>query len=241
LALDETLPEAHVSLAIAKLKYDWDWTGVEAELKRAIELNPNYASAHLWSAWFFADMGRFDQAKVEVARARELDPLSLFMRTYSFLPLYFARRYDQAAQQLQEIVLTDSNYYFVHAYLGLVYEQQGKLAEAVAEFQRATALDDSPEPRAQLAHAYALAGRKAEARKLLAELMERAKHQYLSPYNIATIYVALGDYPRALHSLEDALDDRSECCPDLNVDPKLDPLRSNPRFQDLLRRMNFPP
>jgi tetratricopeptide (TPR) repeat protein len=186
-------------------------------------------------------MGRFDQAKVEVARARELDPLSLFMRTYSFLPLYMARRYDEAAQQLQEIVLTDSNYYFVHAYLGLVYEQQGKLAEAVAEFQRATALDDSPEPRAQLAHAYALAGRKAEARKLLAELMERAKHQYLSPYNIATIYVALGDYPRALQSLEDALDDRSESCPDLNVDPRLDPLRSNPRFQNLLRRMNFPP
>jgi len=129
----------------------------------------------------------------------------------------------------------------VHAYLAMVYEQQGKLSEAVAEYQRATTLDNSPEPRAQLAHAYALAGRKSEARKLLAELMGRAKHQYLSPYDIALIYVGLGDYPRALQSLEDALADRSEGCPYLKVDPRLDPLRADPRFQDLLRRMNFPP
>jgi TolB-like protein/Tfp pilus assembly protein PilF len=241
LALDETLAEAHVSLAVTKLVYDWDWAGVEAELKRAIELNPNYAPAHLWYGWFLAAVGRFEEAKAELARAHELDPLSLFVRVYGFVPVYFARRYDEAAQQLQEIALTDPNYYMVYAYLGLVDEQQGKFSEAVAEFQRATALDNSLEPRAQLAHAYALAGRKSEARKLLAELMERAKHQYLSPYNIALIYVGLGDYPRALQSLEDALEDRSEGCPYLKVDPRLDPLRTDPRFQDLLRRMNFPP
>jgi serine/threonine protein kinase/TolB-like protein/Tfp pilus assembly protein PilF len=241
LALDETLAEAHVSLAMAKLKYDYDYPGAEIELRRAIELNPNYAPAHLEYGFFLAVLGRFEEAKAEVARARELDPLSLFIRTYGFLPVYFARRYEEAAKQLQDIALTDPNYYFVHAYLGLVYEQQGKLSEAVAEFERATALDDSPEPRAQLAHAYALAGRKAEARKLLAELLERIKHQYLSPYNIATIYVALGDYPRALQSLEDALEDRSEWCPYLKVDPRLDPLRADPHFQNLLRRMNYPP
>jgi TolB-like protein/Tfp pilus assembly protein PilF/tRNA A-37 threonylcarbamoyl transferase component Bud32 len=241
LALDETLAEAHVSLAIAKLLYDYDYPGAETELRRAIELNPNYAWAHLWYGWLLAQLERFEEAMAEVARAHELDPLSLNIRIYGFLPVYFARRYDEAAKQLQEIVLTDPNYYLVHAYVGLVYEQQDKLSEAVAEFQRATALDNSPEPRAQLAHAYALAGRKFEARKLLAELMERAKHQYLSPYNIALIYVGLGDYPRALQSLENALEDRSEWCPFLKVDPRLDPLRSTPRFQNLLRRMNLPP
>jgi TolB-like protein/thioredoxin-like negative regulator of GroEL len=241
LAIDETLAEAHVSLGITKLSYDYDYPGAETELRRAIELNPNYAWAHLSYGFVLTVLERFEEAKAKVARARELDPLSLNIRTYVFLPVYFARRYDEAAQQLQEIALTDPNYYMVHAYLGLVYEQQGKLSEAVAEFERATALDDSPEPRAQLAHAYALAGRKSEARKLLAELMERAKHQYLSPYNLALIYVGLGDHPRALRSLEDALIDRSEWCPYLKVDPRLDPLRSTPRFQDLLRRMNFPP
>ena len=241
LALDETLAEAHVSLAMAKLSYDYDYPGAETELRRAIELNPNYAPAHLAYGWFLAGMERFEEAKAQVSRAHELDPLSLYIRTYGILPaVYFARQYDEAAKQLQEIVLTDPNYFFVHAYLGLVYEQQGKLSEAVAEFQRATALDDSPEPRAQLAHAYALAGRKSEARKLLAELRERPKHQYLSPYNIALIYVGLGDYPRALQSLENALEDRSEWCPFLKVDPRLDPLRSSPRFQNLLRRMNLP-
>jgi serine/threonine protein kinase/TolB-like protein/Tfp pilus assembly protein PilF len=242
LALDETLAEAHVSLAIAKLLYDYDYPGAGTELRRAIELNPNYAWAHLWYGVFLTGLERFEEAKAEVARARELDPLSLNIRMYGIFTVYLARRYDEAAQQLQEIVLTDApNYYFVHAYLGLVYEQQGKLSEAVAEFQRATALDNSLEPRAQLAHAYALAGRKSEARKLLAELMERAKHQYLSPYDIALIYVGLGDYPRALQSLENALQDGSEWCSWLKVDPRVDPLHSNPRFQELLRRMNFPP
>jgi TolB-like protein/DNA-binding winged helix-turn-helix (wHTH) protein/Tfp pilus assembly protein PilF len=241
LALDETLAEAHVSLAISKASYDYDYRGAEVELRRAIELNPNCAPAHLWYGWLLAQSERFEEAKIEVARAHVLDPLSLNIRVYGFLTVYFARRYDEAVKELQEILLTDPNYYFVHAYLGLVYEQQGKLSEAVAEFQRATALDGSPEPRAQLAHAYALAGRKPEARKLLAELMERARHQYLSPYNIALIYVGLGDYPRALKSLEDALEDRSEWCIWLKVDPRLDPVRSTPRFQDLLRHMNFPP
>ena len=241
LALDETLAEAHVSRAWAKLSYDYDYAGAEAERRRAIERNPNYAPAHICYGFVLTVLERFEQATAEVARARELDPLSLPTRIYGFLPVYFARRNDEAANRLQEIVLTDPNYYFVHAYLGLVYEQQGKLPEAVAELQRATALDDSLEPRAQLAHAYALAGRKSEARKLLAELMGRARHQYLSPYDIALIYVSLGDYPRALQSLEDAFEDRSEWCPFLKVDPRLDPLRSDPRFKDLLRRMNFPP
>jgi TolB-like protein/Tfp pilus assembly protein PilF len=241
LALDDTLAEAHVSLAITKLVHDYDYPGAETELRRAIELNANYAPAHLWYGFVLTVLERFEEAKAEVARARELDPLSLHIRIYGFLTVYFARRYDEAAQQLQEIALTDPNYYMVHAYLGLVDEQQGKFSEAVTEFQRATALDDSAEPRAQLAHAYALAGRKSEARKLLTELIARPKHQFLSPYNVALIYVALGDYPRALQSLEDALADRSEWCPYLKVDPRLDPLHSTPRFQNLLRRMNFPP
>ena len=240
LALDETLAEAHVSLAKSKSSFDYDYAGAEAEFKRAIELNPNSASAHLMYGWLLAQSERFDEAKIEVARARVLDPLSLNIRVYGFLPIYFARRYDDVLREMQEILLTDPNYYFVHAYLGMVYEQQGKLAEAVDEFERATAQDDSAEPRAQLAHAYALAGRKDEARKLLAELLERAKHQYLSPYNIALIYVALGDQPHALKSLADAVEDRSEWCIWLKVDPRLDPLRSTPRFQELLRRMNFP-
>ena len=241
LALDEALAEAHVSLAITKLTYDYDYPGAETELRRAIELNPNCASAYLWYGWFLTVLGRFEEAKVKLARAQELDPLSLNIKIYVILPIYFARRYDEAAEQLQEIALTDPNYYFVHAYLGLVYEGQGEYSKAVAEFQRAVALDDSAEPRAQLAHAYALGGRKSEARKLLAELMERAKHQYLSPYDIALIHVGLGDYPRALQWLENAVEDRSEGCIWLKVDSRLDPLRSTPRFQDLLRRMNFPP
>jgi TolB-like protein/Tfp pilus assembly protein PilF len=128
LAIDETLAEAHVSLGITKLSYDYDYPGAETELRRAIELNPNYAWAHLSYGFVLTVLERFEEAKAKVARARELDPLSLNIRTYVFLPVYFARRYDEAAQQLQEIALTDPNYYMVHAYLGLVYEQQGKLS-----------------------------------------------------------------------------------------------------------------
>ena len=241
LALDESLAEAHVSLAWALMDYDRNFTGAEQHLRRAITLDANSANAHLTYSFLLVDLGRFDEAKAEVGRARELDPLSEYVTVYGSLPLYLARRYDEAAKNWEGCAVEHPDYYLVHAFLGLVYEQQRRLPQAVAEFERAAALEkDSSEPKAQLAHAYALSGRSREARKLLAELTEFAAHRYLSPYNIALIYLGLGDHAHALQALEESFEDRSEWCLYLKVDPRLDPLRSDPRFKDLLRRMKFP-
>jgi len=242
LELDETSAEAHTSLAFVKHRYEWDWLGAEREFKRAIELNPNYATAHHWYSDYLEQMGRHDEAITEIKRAQQLDPLSLIINAVVGRRFRSARRYDEAVEQLRKTLEMDPNFAVAHWLLGDAYEQKGKYESAIAEYQKGrSASGGSVYLVAALGHVYAAAGNRREALKILGELKELSKRTYVSPLSIGSIYNALGDKDQALEWLEKAYQDRAAGMTDLKLDPMPDPLRSDPRFQNLLRRMNFPP
>jgi len=241
LQLDDTLAEAHASLATVHWWFDWDWRAAEIEFKRAIQLNPNDARAHQFYGWFLLTLGQYDAGIAENKRAQQLDPLSVETNALLGQTLCFARRYDEAIQQLRSTIDMDANYWLAHSVLGRSYEQQGKLTEAIAEFQRAFELEkDVPENYAMLAHGYALAGRTSEAGKLLEQMQEMSTRRHVPPYNIAVVYAGLGDKNQAFAWLERAYADRSFYLTWLKYDPQLDSLRSDPRFADLMRRVGLP-
>jgi TolB-like protein/Flp pilus assembly protein TadD len=242
LEIDEGLAEAHVPLAVARGEYDWDWVGAEKELKRAIELNPSYANAHQWYAEHLSQMGRHNEAIAEIKRAQELDPLSVIINAAGGALFYCARRNNEAIAQCRRTLELNAGFYPAHLYLGRAYEQEKLYDEAISEYQKAMALDPgSVRVAIALAHGYAAAGRRTEALKVISSLRELSKQRHVSPYGIAQAYTALGDFDQAFAWLEKAYQDRWGQLAWLKVDPGDDPLRSDPRFQDLLRRMNFPP
>ncbi len=241
LQIDESLAEAHTSLNYALWNYDWDWAGAERETKRSLELNPNYATTHHWYALFLAVMGRNEEAVREVKRALEIDSLSLVINTKLGIVYYYGRRYDLAIDQLRKTIELDPRFPLAHLYLGLCYEQLGKFQEAIAEFQRDSQLDENPWGSASLIHAYGRSGRRLEAQKELEKLLEAAKTKFVSPYFLATAYAGLGDKDKAFEWLETAYRERADWLAYLKVDPEMDRLRPDPRFQDLLRRVGLPP
>jgi TolB-like protein/Tfp pilus assembly protein PilF len=242
LEMDETLAEPHASLGDARYVYDWDWVGAEKEYKRAIELNPGYATAHQWYAEYLSRMGRHNEAIAELRRAQELDPLSLMINAIGGSIFFFARRYDEAIAQCRRTLELNAGFYPAHFNLGAAYEQEKLYDEAISEYQKAKALEEgNPMLAAYLAHGYAAAGKRTEALKIVSQLRELSKQRYVSPYRVAQVYAALGDLDQACAWLEKAYDDRSYDLTAAKVDPMIDRLRSDPRFQDLLRRMNFPP
>jgi tetratricopeptide (TPR) repeat protein len=241
LEMNSTLAEAHAALGVVKAFYEWDWRGAEVEFKRALEFDPAWAGAQGWYGAYLALMGRLDESKAELERARRLDPLSLSINSTMGLPLYLAGQYDQVIDQMRKTLELDPNFYMAHISLGLVYESKGEPDSAIAEFQKARQLDDSPEILAYLGRTYALAGRRREAEKVIAELQEISKKRYVSPYDIAIIYAGLGQKDQALEWLRKAYESRAEGMCNLKTDPRLNDLRSDPRFQELLRLMNFPP
>ena len=242
LELDDTLAEAHASLAVVNAFYDWDWAAAESEFKRSIELKPNYALAHEYYGWYLAMIGRTNEGIAESERSVELDPLSPEANSYLGYVLWVAHRDSQAIEQLRKTTDLDPNYWFAYEVLGLAYERQGQFPEAIAEVQKAVRLAGTiAEPTFGLARVYAVSGNRAEAQKLLDTLKERSKETYVPAYAIALIHAGLGEKDQALASLERACQERSWYMIFLKVDPRLDSLRSDPRFQDLLRRMNFPP
>ncbi|MBZ5537091.1 MAG: protein kinase [Acidobacteriia bacterium] len=240
LEIDNALSEAHTSRAIVSYWYDYDWAAAERELKRALELNPNDASAHQFYGSFLAWTGRVDEGMREAKRAIELDPLSPQVNTYLGVNLFFARRYDEAAQQLQEVIRANPNYWWAHVFLGRCFAQSGRLPEAIAEFKRTKLIEDAiPEIDATLGHAYALSGMRSEAEQVLEELKQRSTRSYVSPYSIAIIYAGLGEKDEAFLWLEKAFEERPFYLVWLEVDPNLDNLRSDPRFAALKRRVGF--
>jgi TolB-like protein/Flp pilus assembly protein TadD len=241
LAFDETLAEAHAALAYVKNTYDWDWPGAEREFKRAIKLNPNYATAHFWYAIHLQAMGRLDEAIAEAKLAQEADPVSPIIGLLAGRTLYVARRYDQAIEQLHKTLEMDPHFPRAHWWLAKAYEQVGRHEEAVAESQKAVSLSaGEPTYFGQLGHAYAVSGKKAEAQKVVAELKDLSKRRYVAPFDIALVYMGLGDKSRALEWLEKAYEDHSDWLAWIKVWPQFDSLRSEPRFQDLLRRLGLP-
>jgi serine/threonine protein kinase/tetratricopeptide (TPR) repeat protein len=241
LKIDDTLAEAHASLA-GVLDSTQDSSGAERELKRAIELNPNYATAHHWYGNFLQERGRFDEALVEVKRAQELDPLSLIIRVDVGDTLYLARRYDQAIEQFRRTLELDPNFYRAHLDLGQAYLQKKMYEEAIAETQKAIDLSGrSSWALASLGHIYAAAGRRSEAQKVLEELTQRAKQDYVPPYFIALVYTGLDEKDRAFELLDKAHEERGLWIGmGFPYDPMLDNLRGDPRFQDLARRAGPP-
>jgi TolB-like protein/DNA-binding winged helix-turn-helix (wHTH) protein/Tfp pilus assembly protein PilF len=237
LEIDDSLAEAHTALGFARYQYDWDWAGAEHEFQRAIELKPNYATAHQWYAEMLAANGRFDESLAQVRTARDLDPLSL--ATYSNVGrlLYLARQYDQAIAELRNTTELFPNAAYPRIYLGLAYEQKQMNTEASAEFEKASSLLGS-KYSIGLAHIAAVAGRRQNAEEILRRLDGQAGSG--DPFLLAGAWAALGDRSKAFASLEQAYQQRSFLICFIKIFPWMDPLRQDPRFTRLLRRMGLP-
>jgi DNA-binding winged helix-turn-helix (wHTH) protein/TolB-like protein/Tfp pilus assembly protein PilF len=241
LAIDNALAEAHASLAHVLMNYDWNWPEAEKEFKLSIELNADYATAHQWyGVHYLTATGRPEEALQEMKRALELEPTSLVMNSFMGAALFFAARYDEAIEQCRRTIEMDPNFAVAHWYLGLAYEQKELFDDAIAEFQKATTLSGgSPLMQASLGHAFAKANRKHEATKILDELKELSKQRYVSSYEVAAIYVALGDNEQAFQLLERAYNEHSFHLVYLKAWPQFSVVRADPRFQDLVQRLGL--
>jgi len=239
LQLDDTLAEAHTTLALAIWLYDFDSAQAIREFQRAIELNPNYAIAHQqYGNNTLAALGRFDDAIVEGKRAVELDPLSLVINTDLGSDYYYARRYDEAIAQLRKTLEMDPGFYIAHLVLGQVLDAKGARDAAIVECQKARGLNDDPSVLGVLARAYGLSGNKMEAEKILDQLKKLSQERYVSAYSFALVYLGLGDKEEALRWLEQSYQDRAGSdIGFIRVDPLLDPLRGDPRFEALAEKI----
>ena len=241
LEIDDTLAEAHNSLAFIKENYDWDWKEAEREYKRAIELNPSYATAHQWYAGFLGAMGRHDESIAENKRAQELDPLSPIIGTDLGTNFCSARQYDKAIEELHKVLEMDPNYIVAHIFLGVAYAGKEMYNEAISELKKASDLSGGDESliKVFLGVIYSLSGRKDEAEKVLEEMIELSKQRFISPYFIAIINAGLGQNDEVFKWLEKAYEERDHWMPSLKVFPVLDSVRSDPRFKALLVKMNL--
>jgi TolB-like protein/DNA-binding winged helix-turn-helix (wHTH) protein/Flp pilus assembly protein TadD len=240
LELDDTIGEAHDTLGILNWRYKWDLKAAERELNQAIALAPSYSCAHEDRAGFLSFMGRRAEALAEVAKSSEMDPGPSSAMTESGA-YYQLRDYNALLESSRRGVVSNPNEWVEHEFLAVGYEGTGKLLEATAEYQKAVEMSGGDQDAlAALAHAYALIGRRPEAEKILRGLQEKSKHVYVSPYIIATIYAGLGDKDMAFQFLEKAYRERSlEIGWHLKADLRIDNLRSDPRFHDLLRRVGL--
>jgi tetratricopeptide (TPR) repeat protein len=239
LALDDTLAEPHTVLGFIKWAYDADWGEAEREFKRAIELNRNHELSHDRYSVMLSQMGRFEEAFAEIKIAQELDPFSLLINMRIAMFLYRARQYDRALEQCRKTLELDGNYPRVHWVLALIYEQKGMNNEAIAEIQRViTVLGRTDDNLAQLGCAYALAGNRREAIKILNEMKELSKERYVNPESIALVHASLGEKDQAFEWLDKSFE-QGDSHNGLKVDPQWDSLRSDPRFQQLLRRVGL--
>jgi TolB-like protein/Tfp pilus assembly protein PilF/class 3 adenylate cyclase len=239
LNLDDTLPEAHASWARILSGYDFAFEQAIAEFERAIKLNPNYATARHWlSNTALVARGDFDRAIVEGKRSVELDPLSMINNADLGNTYFFSRRYDEAVSALKKAIEIDPRSHLAHYYLGEVLQQKGQAAEAIAEYKKAVELDDDPQALALLGQAYARSGNRNDAEKILARLTEEAKTRYVSAYNMALMFLGLGEKEKALDALERAYNEGAGndiYC--IRVDPMLDELRKDSRFEALAEKI----
>lgn len=237
LELDEQLAEAHTSLAFIRFRYDWDWSGAEQEFERAIELNPHYATARHWYAYFLSTRGRHEKALSEIRRAQEIDPLSPAIATGIGRFLYFAGRYDEAVSECRKALEIDTTFAGAHLDLGLIYEQLGRYDEALPELLQAVDLTGgSPVSLVHLGHLFGVSGRNDKALEVEIQLRRLSIQSYVAPSDWAVFYLGIGDRATALTLLEQAYEVRTSFMILLNVDPLLRPLRAEPRFQALLAR-----
>jgi serine/threonine protein kinase/tetratricopeptide (TPR) repeat protein len=241
LQIDPDLAEAHTSLAALLWLHDWQWEEAQREFKRSLELGPTYATGNHWYAEYVMTMGRHEDVMARMKNGQELDPLSLIINVAVGWALYFARRYDEAIEQLRRTVELDPNYPVTYWILGLVLRKTGRYELAIIEGEKGVKLSGgSPMMRAALAHTLGAARRSLEAGQILDDLTILANQKYVAPYFFAGIHVGLGENDRALEYLEKAYEEHSNWLIYLHIDPSMDELRDDPRFQDLLRRVGLP-
>ncbi len=240
LEIDDNLAEAHNSLAAIIADYYWDWAEAEKHFKRAIELNPNYSVARYWYSEYLQRMGRLDEAVIEAKRAQAIDPVSHNANAHVGIALYRARRYDEAIEHLHKAVEMDANALDAHIFLGFAYIQHRKHDEAIAEFQKVVTLSErNPSLLGLLGYGYAVAGKRGEAQAILKELDELQKRQHVSSLEIALVYIGLEEREQAFAWLEKAYHERAWVLGFLKVEPIFDPLRSDPRLTELMRRVSL--
>ncbi|HJQ68074.1 MAG TPA: protein kinase [Blastocatellia bacterium] len=240
LQLDDRLGEAHASLAFVRFGFDWDFAEAEREFARSIELNPGYAAAHQWNAIYLAAMERLEEAKAETTRAQDLDPLSLPIMTNVGWIHHLSRRYDRAIDAYKKALEMDQNFILARRRLGQTYEQKGMYDEAIAEFQKTLAIfGGDTESIAALGHAYAASGREAEAYDVIDKLAELGTQRYIPSYFTARIHTALGHTDQAFEWLEKAYEERYGFLIYMKVEPSFDPIRQDPRFSELARRVGL--
>ena len=241
LELDDSLAEPHASLAWVYFNYDWDFAAAEREFKRAIALNPGYATAHQWYANLLCILGRFDEASVEIGRALELDPLSRVINNEAGWPLGYLGKHEEAIAQYRRAMELDPLYPTPHLPTGLEYEDMGRYEDAIAEYRTFERLSgEGPTAAAYIAHAEAKRGRRDEAQRILRGLEEADKAGYVSPYEYALVYAGLGERDAMFAALERALAERSDFLLYLGVDSAWREYRSDPRFAALLGRIGLP-
>jgi len=239
LSLDDSLAEAHTSLAFVTAYYDRDWAGAEREFRRAIKLNPNYANGHHWYAEFLSLGARHAQAIAESQRAREIDPLSTIIDAWISSRYYFARRYEDAIKEGRNAVDMGPDFAPAHLVLGYAYEQKGMLKEAIAEFEAASRLDGGSMYSASLAHALAGAGRRSEALNLLEVLRTTARRRFVSSYDLAICEIGMGNKEKTLDLLNTAVQEHSPRVAFIGVEPRFDEPRADPRFAALVRSLGL--
>ena len=247
LEMDETLAEAHTSLAFIKFRWDRDRVEAEREFQLAIKYKPTYAPAHQWYSSYLVALERFDEAVAEAKRTSELEPLSFTASSHLGWILYLAGRNDEAIAQCTKILSLDPTSFPAHRYLGLAYEQKGMYPQAIDEFKKGVQLSGSPLMLALLGHAYAASGKTKEARQVLSDLHDLSEsrdaesRRYVSPYTVAAIHAGLGDKEQTFKWLEQAYEERDVWLMNLKVDPVFAKLRSDKRFKDLLTRAGLRP
>ncbi len=241
LEIDESSAEAHSSMAFIKFRWDWDRAETEREFQTAIKLKPAYAPAHQWYSSYLVAVERFDEAIAEAKRTEELEPLSFVASSHLGWIYYLSGKNDEAIEQCRKILELDPSSFPARRYLGLAYEAKGMHTEAIAEFQTGVKLSGSPLMLALLGHAYAVAGKKAEAQQVLNDLQQLQEERYVSPYTVAAIYAGLGDREQAFKWLETAVETRDIWLMNLKVDPVFAKLRNERRFTDILARIRLRP
>ena len=241
LEIDESSAEAHSSMAFIKFRWDWNRVETERGFQTAIKLKPSYAPAHQWYSSYLVAVERFDEAIAEAKRTEELEPLSFVASSHLGWIYYLSGKNDEAIEQCRKILELDPSSFPARRYLGLAYEAKGMHAEAIAEFQTGVKLSGSPLMLALLGHAYAVAGKKAEALQVLNDLQQLQEQRYVSPYTVAAIYAGLDDKEQALKWLEMAVEGRDIWLMNLKVDPVFAKLRNERKFTDILARIRLRP
>jgi tetratricopeptide (TPR) repeat protein len=242
LEIDDTLAEAHTSLALTQLAYEWDWAAAERGFKRAIELNPGYSLAHIFYAHYLVAMGRQDEAIAETYQAQELDPLSLLVNVKVGFMLCLAREYEAALEQLQKTLELDPRFGFTHFFIGACYVGMRRYEEAISAIQQAIEVTgEFPQAVEFIGYVYARMGERDKARKILDECEARMKQSYVPATAPALIYLGLGEDEKVFEWLNRAYEQRGPAVLLVAASPEFDPVRSDPRFQDLLRRLGLAP